>query len=456
MSIDYKKLLKPYEQESIETLQKFIQVNSVYDESTSTKEKPFGNGVYNALDFVARLGEKEGFNVDRCDNYCTEISFGEGKLISIYAHADVVPVSGKWDYEPFGGQIDNNIMYGRGTSDDKGPGIAAFFAFKALKDAGLIKGYKVSLVFGGDEERGGSCLDHYFNVLKKPYPKYGFTPDAEFPLIYGEKGISRYVHSIALNLPGVISIEGGFVVNAVIDEAKCVLEHNDNLSRACATFFALSDTKYTLNSTGSHDELVVIGKTSHGSLPENGINAGLHLLKFLAWYKKNETLNRLADGYLETTGKKFGCFYEGRYLHTTTFNVGIMKFEKGVLEMKVDFRHPENCDPHVVENKLNCLGLGKVEFSGYGEYLLVDPNSKMVQTLLKTYQEESGDYDTPMMTIGGGTYAKESKNTIAFGSAFPGRNDKIHSPNEEIHLEDFLTSQSIYARAINELGNLDE
>lgn len=80
----------------------------------------------------------------------------------------------------------------------------------------------------------------------------------------------------------------------------------------------------------------------------------------------------------------------------------------------------------------------------------------MVQTLLKTYQEESGDYDTPMMTIGGGTYAKESKNTIAFGSAFPGRNDKIHSPNEEIHLEDFLTSQSIYARAINELGNLDE
>ena len=59
-----------------------------------------------------------------------------------------------------------------------------------------------------------------------------------------------------------------------------------------------------------------------------------------------------------------------------------------------------------------------------------------------------------MITIGGGTYARESKNTIAFGSAFPGRNDNIHSPDENIHIEDYLKSQPIYARAILELGKL--
>ena len=74
--------------------------------------------------------------------------------------------------------------------------------------------------------------------------------------------------------------------------------------------------------------------------------------------------------------------------------------------------------------------------------------------MLKVYQEETGDLETPIKTIGGGTYAKECKNTIAFGSAFPGRNDKIHEPDEEIHLDDFLKSQSIYARAIYELGKL--
>ena len=179
MDIDYKKLVKPYEKESIEALQGFVKINSIYDENSVTKEHPFGLGVQNALDYVAKLAEKEGFNVDRCDNYCTEISYGEGKLISIFAHADVVPVSGKLTHEPFGAEIENDIMYGRGTSDDKGPGIAAFYALKALKDNNLIKGYKVSLVFGGDEERGGSCLDHYFHIMKKPDPKYGFTPDAD-------------------------------------------------------------------------------------------------------------------------------------------------------------------------------------------------------------------------------------------------------------------------------------
>ena len=103
---------------------------------------------------------------------------------------------------------------------------------------------------------------------------------------------------------------------------------------------------------------------------------------------------------------------------------------------------------------MNEQNLGKVKFFGYGSPLLLDPKSKMIQTLYKVYQEESGDYSTPIMTIGGGTYARESKNTIAFGSHFPGREDNIHSPNEKIHLEDYLVSQSIYARAIYELGKL--
>ena len=454
--MDFKMMLKPYREESIKTLQEFVRINSIHDDSTITNKMPFGKGVYDALDFIARLGEENGFNVDRCDNYCTEISFGEGKLISIFAHADVVPVSGTWKHEPFGAEIENEIMYGRGTSDDKGPGIAAFYALKALRDNNLINGYKVSLVFGGNEEKGGACLDHYFNVMHKPYPKYGFTPDADFPLIYGEKGISGYVHKLNHKIPGVKSISGGFVRNAVIDEAHAILEHDGELTRLCSIFFSLCGTKFKVMENDGNDELIVYGKTAHGSIPQCGVNAGLHLLKFLAWYKKDMLLNKLADSYLETTGKNLGCFYESEYLHTTTYNVGLMNYEGEELTLYVDFRHPENCNPREVEKKLNSLGLGEIKFNGYGEPLLVDPKSKMIQTLLKTYQEETGDYDTPIKTIGGGTYAKESKNTIAFGSAFPNRNDKIHSPDEEIHISDFITSQSIYARAIYELGNLDE
>lgn len=456
MKIDFEKLLVKYQDESIKKLQEWIKIDSVYDETTKTQEMPFGKGVFNALDYIAKLALENGFNVDRCDNYCTEISFGEGDLISIYAHADVVPISGNWHHEPFGGEIEDDIMYGRGTSDDKGPAMAAFYALKALKENDLIKGYKVCLVIGGNEESGSQCLEHYFHTLHKPYPKYGFTPDAEFPLIYGEKGITGYSHDLDIVINKVISIKAGVASNSVIDEAHCIIQKDINLISALETFFACSDAKYQFVTGKEYDEIIVYGKSSHGSTPYFGVNAGLHLLKFLGWFTNNTDLMELADCYLEPTGKKFDLYFEGKYLHETTYNVGLISYEQGKLELIVNFRYPENCDPRVVEKKLNEFGLGKVDFHGYyGDYLLFNPELPMIKTLLKVYQEETGDEETPIMTIGGGTYARESKNTIAFGSAFPHRDDNIHSPDENIHICDYLKSQSIYARAIYELGKLD-
>ena len=190
----YSELAKKYYPEALESLVNFIKINSVNDESTVSDDKPFGQGVRDALDYVGNLAIKLGFNVDWCDHYCTEISYGEGELIDIYAHADVVPVSKDWIHEPFGAQIEGDNMYGRGTSDDKGPAIAALYALKLLKDEGKLEGFKVRMVVGGNEELGSRCLEHYFNVMHKPYPKYGFTPDGDFPLIYAEKAICTYTH----------------------------------------------------------------------------------------------------------------------------------------------------------------------------------------------------------------------------------------------------------------------
>lgn len=454
MDINFKKLLKIYKQESIDNLQKWIQIDSVDDPSTKTKEHPFGQGVENALEFIASLAKKEGFEVDRCDNYCTEISYGEGRLISIFAHADVVPASGNWKYGPFDGVIEDNIMYGRGTSDDKGPAMAAFYALKALKDNNLFDGYRVSLVIGGNEEKGGECLDHYFNVLKKPYPEYGFTPDADFPLIYGEKGIGSYEHKFKINNKDIISISGGVALNAVIDEAHAVIKKNPLIREYASSFFSLINVKYTISSNDSFDEIIVYGKSAHGSVPHLGVNAGLILIKFLGFLYKEVALENLSECYLETTGKKMGTYYESEYLHNTTYNVGIITFENSTLSLHVNFRYPENVNLEEVKNKINSLNLGYIDSINGGEVLLFDPKSKLVSTLLKVYQEETGDLTTPIKTIGGGTYAKEAKNTIAFGSCFPGRYDKIHEPNEEIYLEDFLKSQPIYARAIYELGKV--
>ena len=148
---------------------------------------------------------------------------GEENLpnIGIFAHADVVPATGDWVSPPFE-PVRDGKLYGRGTSDDKGPAIAAYYAIKALHDNNLINGYSIRLVIGGDEERGSSCMHFYFNTYKAKAPDYGFTPDAEFPLIYGEKGIINFKMSKKIDLSPIIAFKGGEASNSVIDKVNVV------------------------------------------------------------------------------------------------------------------------------------------------------------------------------------------------------------------------------------------
>lgn len=443
------KLAEKYYDLAIDSLKKWIQIDSTFDESTVTELAPFGKGVQKALEYIASLAEKDGFNVDRCDGYCTEISYGEGPLIAIYAHCDVVPVSGKWKFPPFSATIEDDIMYGRGTSDDKGPAIASYYALKLLRDNNLINGYKVTLVIGGNEECGSRCLEHYFHSLHKPYPSYGFTPDGDFPLIYGEKAIATYKVDLNVDIKEISSLNGGVVINSVIDE--CHAKFNVKLDENKIKEYCLKNNlKYEYHD----DELVFYGKSSHGSLPQEGINAGLHMIKFIGLMFNYDQLVKTGDGYMDGSGRNLGVYYESKLLHSTTYNVGLISYNDGVLEYSVNFRYPENVNAEEVCKKLDTLSLGKVHYLGTGDYLLVDPESQMIKTLMNCYQEYTHDYKSQPMAIGGGTYAKESKNTIAFGSHFPGREDHIHEANEKIHLEDLRKSISIYASAIDELGKL--
>ena len=236
---EYKKLVEPYKDEAFKAYKELVAIDSVNDPSTVTKEKPFGEGVDKALAYVASLGKTLGFEVDRCDGYATELTYGKGeKTLDIYAHCDVVPVSRQdWKHEPFAITQEGNVLYGRGTSDDKGPGLACLFAIKALLDKGRLDGIRTRVIFGGDEERGSACLEHYFHDLKKGYPTYGFSPDADYPLIYGEKSIYAYeaVYNIELD---VEPFAWGDALNIVIDKASCVLKSRIEEANILAKRFA--------------------------------------------------------------------------------------------------------------------------------------------------------------------------------------------------------------------------
>lgn len=446
--MNYKKLLEPYKVDMLDALRRFVQIPSVYDEKTITKEMPYGKGVNDALDYVARLGERFGFDVDKCDGHAVELSVGEGeKLIGIYAHADVVPVSGTWISEPFTPDIRDGNIYGRGTSDDKGPMIAAFYAVKALKDNGLIRNYRVKIVVGGDEERGSSCLEYYFEKLHKEYPTYGFTPDSDFPLIYGEKEIIDFWPSLKIKIPHVKSIEGGVATNAVND--KTTIELDD--PTALVEYLKKNNKQFEVNG----NKVTVIGKSCHGSTPQEGVNAALISLIALGEINNVPEIKAIGEGLSETSGKAFNGFAHSDLLKDTTYCVGIISYKDDELKFSVNFRYPENVSYKEYVNRFDMTyGTKSVTKGEPSRHLLFDPKSPLVQTLLKAYQEESGDYKSEILTTGGGTYAKHAKNTIAFGALFPGRVSTMHEPNEYMPLEDFYLSAVIYAHAIDLLGKL--
>ena len=98
----------------IEVIRKGIQIPSV-------KGEPQENAPY-------------GENVKRAG----WVEIGEGdSMVAILGHLDVVPEGNGWEYEPYGAEVHDEILFGRGVADDKGPTLGAMYALKLIKDAGI-------------------------------------------------------------------------------------------------------------------------------------------------------------------------------------------------------------------------------------------------------------------------------------------------------------------------------
>ena len=177
--------------ELIKNLQELIKIPSVHSESNNVNE-PFGENTIKALEYTLNLGKKLGFKTKNIDGYCGYIEFGEGpELIGIVGHLDVVPEGENWTYPPFDARIEDNKMYGRGAIDDKGPVMASLYAMKAVMDYcsenNISINKRVRLILGLNEERDWKCINYYKG--HEEIPSIGFSPDADFPCIYAEKGL---------------------------------------------------------------------------------------------------------------------------------------------------------------------------------------------------------------------------------------------------------------------------
>lgn len=464
------KKVETLQNELIENTQKLIRIKST--ELESDKNMPFGKGVQEALEFTLDLCKSLGFKTKNLNNHVGYAEIGAGEeLIGILAHLDVVPEGdlSTWKYPPYDAVIEDGKMYGRGTIDDKGPAVAAIYAMKAILDSENKLNKRIRIIFGLNEETHWKSINYYLE--HEEIPSLAFTPDADFPVIHGEKGILVFDMKAsieeALNDGGIeiLNIKGGQRANMVPDYAEATLIENKPFKHILDAYKEENDIKIDYEKNNDQVTVKVYGVSSHGAKPETGVNAISHLLSMLNLFDLQiGDLSNFIRFYAkhintEVNGENIGCHLSDDLSGSLTFNVGTISYNKENISLGVNVRYPITYNADDVYNGIEKV-LSETVYN-HKDYIKIDTRDHMkpiyfekdhhlIQSLMAVYKKHTGDSSEPI-TIGGGTYARSMPNAVAFGPLLKNREETAHQANEHIYIEDLILATKIYADAINAL-----
>lgn len=442
--------------QQVEDLQALIRIPSV--KKAPEGKFPFGASIQQALDYTLQLADRLGFPGGKdLDGYAGYIETGAGdEMLGILTHLDVVPAGDGWSTEPFGGEIRDGRIYGRGSIDDKGPTVSALYALAAIQAAKVPLKKRVRVILGCDEESGWACMDHYKKV--EELPSIAFSPDGEYPLVYSEKAILQATFTKKLAHKTALRIQSGERANVVPGLAEAVIP------ASCGMPGVTTDGGFTLTVTAAEEgtKLTVTGLGAHASIPESGRNALLYLIKLLHALdlpQEDAALVRLFADQLrmDMHGEKLGLDTEddsGRL----TLNVGVLKWEEQEVSITFDARCPHSVPAGKVLDRLKeVLGPSgfEVTHTKIQEGLLVPRESALVQKLMGVYRAQTGDTTREPLAIGGGTYARAMRNAVAFGCEWPGDPMVAHMPDEYISIDDLRRNTLMIADAILALAAED-
>lgn len=413
----------------IADLQKLVSIPSV--SGAPEGDYPYGKPCFDALSCALDMCKAYGFRTKQCGMHCGYAEIGQGEdIFGILVHLDVVPAGNSWNFDPFAVTISDEKLYGRGVIDDKGPTVAVIHAMRALADQPLTK--RVRLIFGTSEETGdGGDIAYYRNT--EQLPGMGFTPDAEFPVVYLEKPMAKVQLSMPLGASGLDSACGGVAANMVADACTLTCVHDGQ--------------RFTVHGTG---------KSAHGSLPWMGKNAIADAMAQACQLGKTHGFATPFATFYDacigdtTDGSRLGCNFSDAESGKTSVNVGLIEQIGEEIVITLDIRCALCCDAktllEAITARVTPFGI-HAKLTHWADAVHMDKTSAFIQTLMDVHQQATGDTTQPLV-IGGGTYARQMPNIVAFGPMFTGRECTEHQPNEYMLVEDFMRIQEIYREAI--------
>ena len=436
--------------QQVSDLQRLVRIPSVSRGEPPEEGKPFGKTVFAALETALDIARGLGFEkVWHTDGYAGVIEYGSGKeTVGILAHLDVVPEGEGWTYPPYAAEIHDGRVYGRGTLDDKGAAVSAMYALAAVKDSGFPMKRKVRIILGTDEEIGSLGVEHYLKT--EGAPDMSFTPDANYPVVNSEMGI----------LQSTYHADGAFSVRCSVGTASNVIPGVVTATLPCeAKAVPVPDG---FEAVFSGNAITVTGRGGHASMPALAKNALLAMMDILSRQPLPESdlkiitdLTRLWG--MDTHGETLGLDVtddSGR----TTYSPDVFRMDESGVTFICDCRHPFSLKAETILDTLD-HAYGAISFVRTGQVIkpghFMPADSELVSTLMRVYNEINHSNTKPM-TMGGGTYARELPNAVAFGIVREGCDNLCHVPDEYIAIDDLLFNTEIMAEVIKQLAVLNE
>lgn len=458
-------------------LDSLVRIDSSQDLSAAHEGAPFGPGPRAALDAATQMVARYGFAMNDCDGYCGyfDIPGASEKQLGIIGHLDVVPAGDGWTREPFSLTKEGDILYGRGVADDKGPFLMGFHALRFWRDRLAREGREfpvnVRVIFGCAEETGMADADYYLEHYAAP--DFLFTPDADFPLCYGEKGQFQ-VQVTSAPLPGgiIAALRGGTAPNGVPSSAEAIVRCTASSLPAAERITvdenwdaALLDGDICSN-YGGLARVCAQGVSGHAAMPAGSVNAIDVLAAYLldnnlcdvderAWLEFVRSITSVTDG----TGLGLACADDD--FGPLTCVGGMATTEGDRFTQTIDVRFPTTTGLPELHAKVEALAArigATVETINEVEPLLVSPDSPEVQALRAAYEQATGR-TARLFTMGGGTYAHHFPVGVSFGAMDEDRFPTppgvggMHAADEGVQEECLRQALLIYIVAI---GNLLE
>lgn len=451
-------------QDTLKDIQKIVRIKTVKEESTAGA--PFGLGLKKGLEETLNIAKALGFKTVNLDNYIGYAEFGEGEeYIGILGHIDVVPEGdhSKWSVPPYSGEIVGKNMISRGALDNKGPIISALHSMKALKECVPSFNHRVRIIFGTNEESGDEDIKYYLS--KEKPPKYAFTPDGQFPVVFSEKGIYTFSFkdSFIKENTSILDIVGGTRSNVVPEEAKVFLK-KDLSEKVLKELENFKDTpcKFEVLEKENCLEVICKGIPAHASSPQRGINPITWLFRFLnGVIPEKDSLKKFVDFMdkvvgVETDGSGLNIRAENEETGDLTLSCGIIRIVKkkdSSIYVKFNARYPVTTSENQLDTTLKKMGKDSgIEFvkENHNAPLYFPKEHPLVEKLQDVFKEVTGRNDEPV-ALGGGTYAKLMPNTVAFGPNFKEFKGNPHGFDEKMDIDMLKQGMLMYALGVLKL-----